>query len=329
MTRAPAIELTPSTAFAYLANRGVRPLHVGELAGGVSNTVLLVETASGRFVMKQSLAQLRVEQHWLSDRSRVWREADAMETIASHLPEGAVPSILFRDDDNYLFAMSAAPAGSETWKSALLRGECDPRVAAHVGSITAALMRAGWQSPVMEAAFGDLTVFGQLRLEPYYRTVATRHPDLAGFFTMLVETYASRRCTLVHGDWSPKNFLIAGGSAMAIDFEAVHFGDPAFDAAFLLNHLLLKSFHLHSLAGAFAGLAEIFWSSMISEMPPAPDFERHTLEHLGGLLLSRIDGKSPVEYIRDPNLKQQIREFARRLILDRPRYLREVFDRWA
>jgi 5-methylthioribose kinase len=329
MSATPAVELTPSTAIEYLAARGVCPLRVSELAGGVSNIVLLVETDSARFVLKQSLPQLRVEQHWLSDRSRIWREAAALEAVAPHLPAGAVPAVLFRDDDSYLFAMTAAPVASEPWKSVLLRGECHPAVAARIGSITAALFRSGWQSREMKAAFGDLTVFVQLRLDPYYRTVATRHPDLAAFFTTLVDTYESHSCTLVHGDWSPKNFLVGAGGVMAIDFEAIHFGDPAFDAAFLLNHLLLKSFYLRSRAAAFAGLAEIFWSSLSAGMPPVPDFEPRTIEHLGALLLSRVDGKSPAEYIRDPDLKQQIRDFARRLILTPPRSIAEVFEQCA
>ena len=41
---------------------------------------------------------------------------------------------------------------------------------------------------------------------------------------------ATRVC-IVHGDYSPKNVLIGGG-LWVIDFEAVHFGDPAFDVAF-------------------------------------------------------------------------------------------------
>jgi 5-methylthioribose kinase len=327
MSAAPAVELTPSTAVEYLASRGVYPLRVSEFAGGVSNTVLLVETDSARFVLKQSLPQLRVEQHWLSHRSRVWREAAALEAVAPHLPAGAVPAVLFRDDDNYLFAMTAAPAESEPWKDALLRGECDPFIAERIGSITAALIRSGWQSPTMKAAFGDLTVFEQLRLHPYYRTVATRHPDLAGFFNTLADTYESHGCTLVHGDWSPKNFLVSKETVLAIDFEAIHFGDPAFDAAFLLSHLLLKSFYIRSRASALIGLAQVFWSVLRAGMPPVPEFEPRTLKHLGALLLSRIDGKSPVEYIQSPDLKQQIRDFARRLILTPPRSIAEVFER--
>jgi 5-methylthioribose kinase len=327
MSLAPAVDLTTSTALEYLKARGVSAGRVVELAGGVSNTVLLVEAESARFVLKQSLPQLRVEQHWVSDLTRIWREASALEALASCLPAGSIPEVLFRDDENYLFAMAAAPPECESWKAALLRGECDPAVAGRAGSITAAMMRAGWRNPAIEKQFGDLTVFTQLRLDPYYRTAAGRNPDLAAFFLTLAKTYPSHCCTLVHGDWSPKNFLVGGGAVMAIDFEAVHFGDPAFDAAFLLNHLLLKFFHLPDRAPAFAGLARTFWTTLTTEMPPIANFELRTITHLGALLLSRLDGKSPAEYIRDAGVKQQIREFARQLILTPPSSVLRVFER--
>ena len=69
--------------------------------------------------------------------------------------------------------------------------------------------------------------------------------------------------------------------------KCIHFGDPSFDAAFLLNHLLLKTFY--GIAGA-EDLARIFWSTLKAEMPAAPWFEQATMEHLGALLLARIDG---------------------------------------
>jgi 5-methylthioribose kinase len=300
---------------------------VVELSGGVSNTVLLVSAGSGRFVLKQSLPKLRVEQHWVSDMARIWREASALEALAPHLPAGSIPQVLFRDDENYLFAMTAAPAGCESWKAVLLRGECDANVAEQIGAITAAIMRFGYRNPAVEQQFADLTVFIQLRLDPYYRTVAARNPDLAGFFLALVDSYPSHCCTLVHGDWSPKNFLTGQGNVMAIDFEAIHFGDPAFDAAFLLNHLLLKSFLLPHRAPEFEKLAQAFWRRLTAGMPPVADFERRTIQHLGALALSRLDGKSPAEYLRDAGMKQQIREFARGLILTPPASVLQAFKR--
>jgi 5-methylthioribose kinase len=142
-----------------------------------------------------------------------------------------------------------------------------------------------------------------------------------------METSGRRRVSLVHGDWSPKNFLISGASAMAIDFEVVHFGDPSFDSAFLLNHLLLKSFHRPAYRAALAGAAAAFWQALRAELPPECDWiESATLAHLGALLLARIDGKSPAEYLTDPALRGQVRDFARRLIQHPPAHVKEVFD---
>jgi 5-methylthioribose kinase len=142
----------------------------------------------------------------------------------------------------------------------------------------------------------------------------------------LMEACRTRKASLVHGDWSPKNILVHDGRAIAIDFEALHFGDPSFDAAFLLNHLLLKTFY--GIAGA-PRLALIFWHVLQSEIPATSWFEPSTITHLGALLLARIDGKSPAEYIRGDDLKESIRDFARSLILHPPASIPEVWERYA
>lgn len=319
-------ELREDNAAAYLEGRGFpRPAAVRALGGGVSNTVLLIESGEGCFVLKQALGKLRVEQDWFSDRTRVFRESGAMRMLRPHLPGGAVPEVLFEDRENCLFAMTAAPAGSANWKAQLLEGTIESRTAEQVARVLGLMFRASWRNPEWETGFGDQTVFDQLRLDPYYRSTALRHPDLRPAAEQLLEASGQRRFCLVHGDWSPKNFLVSDGGVMAIDFEVIHFGDPAFDSAFLLNHLLLKSFYRPEWAGRYRDLARAFWETLRCTMPPAEWFEGATLEHLGWLLLARIDGKSPAEYIRDPDLKQRIRERAREMIRARPSSLREVF----
>jgi len=321
-------ELAAGNAAEYLALRGMGGTpRVTELGGGVSNTVLLIEKDGSRFILKQALGKLRVHDDWFSDRERIFRESAALRWAAPHLPAGSVPEVLFDDRENCLFAMSAAPDDAVTWKSLLLGGELDEGTAASIGGMLAAMVSKSWRDPESERVFGDQTVFDQLRLDPYYRTTAARHTDLRGYFDRLLEESAGRRVSLVHGDWSPKNFLAAGGRVMAIDFEVTHFGDPAFDAAFLLNHLLLKSFYRPEWSAGFARLSERFWETYRAGLPAECAWiERATLSHLGCLLLARIDGKSPAEYITDAGMRERIRRFARQLIVTPPDRIADVFD---
>jgi len=287
--------------------------------------VLLAESAGTRLVLKQSLDKLRVEQDWYADRSRIRRECAALRDLAPLMPKGAVPTVLWEDAANSLFVMTAAGEGARDWKSLLLAGEASEEIAACVGSMLAAQIRVSWQSAEWRERFGDRTNFEQLRLDPYYRATAGRHRDLAPRFHRLIDDCLGRPCALTHGDWSPKNFLVEGDAVMAIDYEVIHFGDPSFDAAFLLNHLVLKSFHRPALAPALSVLARRFWETLRHEMPRSTAwFEVATVEHLGCLMLARVDGKSPAEYLSEDD-RAQVRQFARRLILDRPSTVTDVF----
>lgn len=323
------MELDTENVRTYLRTRLSAPpesLTVTTPGGGVSNVVLLVESDNERFILKQALAQLRVRDEWFSDRDRIFRESSALRRLERLLPEGAIPRVLFEDRTNYVFAMSAAPRGAPTWKDQLMGGRVDPETAAEVARLLGALIAGTWNSAEYRDAFGDQAVFEQLRIDPYYRTTASRHPDLGDFFADLIRESGARRVAVVHGDWSPKNMLVSGNHVMVIDFEVIHFGDPSFDAAFLLNHLLIKSVYLARWRRELAGAALRFWTALRASLPPeASWFESATIRHLGALLLARVDGKSPVEYVKDDGMKQQLRDLARRLIVDPPRSVPEVF----
>ncbi len=218
--------------------------------------------------------------------------------------------------------MDAATCGAADWKSELLRGNAVAEVGAAAGRILGALIRSTWESPVWEGRFGDQTVFDELRLDPYYRFTAAQHPDCAGHFEALIDSCRSRRVSLVHGDWSPKNLLVAGGEVMAIDFEVVHFGNPCFDTGFLLCHLLLKSVHLPAHASAYRLCADAFWEALDV---PVHWIWAGTVAHLAGLLLARADGKSPAEYLNDKE-REAVRVLAKRLIVRPARSLDELWQ---
>ncbi len=146
---------------------------------------------------------------------------------------------------------------------------------------------------------------------------------MRGAIEKLIDDSWQIRTALVHGDYSPKNLLVKGEHIFLIDFEVAHWGDPAFDAAFLLNHLFLKAFHQPRFGELYFSAAREFWAELLdgTEQTALGNFEWMTLRHLGALMLARIDGKSPVEYIRDDAVKERVRRFASRLLLESPQDL--------
>lgn len=316
-------ELSAANAAEYLRERqGIESRDVKELGGGVSNAVLLVDDA---FVMKQSLGKLRVEQDWFSDRERIHRECEAIRMLHEDLPAGSVPSIVFEDRDNCIYAMSAAPDGSRPWKSILMEGTLDIRTVRNIGNLLASIIRVSRGNAKYRDRFHELRVFDQLRLDAYYRATALRHPDLAGSFHQLIHDTQHRDFSLVHGDWSPKNLLVAPqGQVMAIDFEVVHYADPAFDAGFLINHLILKSLYLDRADYAQAALT---FFEPVAAAVGEDWFEAATVRHLAALMLARVDGKSPAEYIDTDVLRNRVRKVAIGLMQDNVATLAETMER--
>ena len=249
--------------------RGEEEISVRELGGGVSNIVLLVEWPGNperRWVIKQSLGKLRVKDDWRSERSRIYREAEAIRALRPVLGPAALPEVIHIDSENFLYIMTAAPVGSQVWKDLLLARRGDSQVARNAGLLLAKMINASRDDASLSSQFWDRTVFDQLRIDPYYRTTASRHPELRREFDDLIGTSLGIRTSLVHGDYSPKNMLVRGENIFLIDFEVVHWGDPSFDAAFLMNHLFLKAFHQPAASRQFIELVYDFWKTLLAAL---------------------------------------------------------------
>jgi 5-methylthioribose kinase len=327
--------LSPENVRNYLVEQGFmradEEVFVHALGGGVSNVVLLVEWAGPqgqRWVIKQSLEKLRVKDDWRSERSRIYREALSIRRLRPVLGPAALPEVIHADFKRFLYIMTAAPVGSQVWKDSLLARRADSAVARNAGLLLAKMINASRGDDSLSSEFWDRTVFDQLRIDPYYRTTASRHPELRQEFDDLIGTSLEIRTSLVHGDYSPKNMLVLGENIFLIDFEVVHWGDPSFDAAFLMNHLFLKAFHQPTASRQFIALVYVFWKTLFAALGPegAVGFEVMTLRHLGALMLARIDGKSPAEYIQDEATKARVRRAATRILVEGPRSLEEAME---
>ncbi len=303
-------ELTARDAADYLRETGRIPpdvpAAVRELSGGVSNVVLRVDV-EGRppFVVKQCRERLRVAVEWRARLDRIWVEHAVLRVLGMLLPPGVVPSLLFEDREEYLFAMTCAPGDSETWKARLLRGDADPAVAAKLGEHLATVHADGPNHPARDPLLADTSLFDELRVDPYYRTTACAHPGLAGRFDGLIAAMnlPPERRALVLGDFSPKNILVDSTGLVLLDFECAHLGDPAFDLGFFLSHLALKRIHgvvddasCHALIDGFLAA---YFGRLGDRLGPPAELTARAITHTAACLLARVDGKSPVEYL-DP-----------------------------
>jgi aminoglycoside phosphotransferase (APT) family kinase protein len=301
------------------------------LPGGVSSDIWLVRAGETSFCVKRALPRLRVAADWRAPIERNTKEAAWIKAVAGFMPE-AVPSLLAEDAAAGMFAMCyLQPQAHEGWKAQLQRGHVVPATAAEIGRRLARIHSRFAGSPIAAAEFATDAIFHAIRLEPYLLATARAHPDRAAALERLAETTARTKLTMVHGDVSPKNLLIGPKGPVFIDAECAWFGDPAFDLAFCLNHLLLKCLGVppaaSRLLAAFDSLAEAYLGGVDWEPPHVID--RRAAHLVSGLFLARIDGKSPVEYLTEERDKEAVRRVARSLLAQPPDRLAESRRVWA
>jgi aminoglycoside phosphotransferase (APT) family kinase protein len=321
----------PEEVLAFLHRHGLaRP---GEsaggkaLSGGVSSDIWRVDLARGPIVVKRALPRLRVAQVWEAPVERNRYERRWLETANAILP-GVAPEVLAGDDSGF-FAMQYLP-DLPVWKEELRAGRAEPTFAAGVGRRLAAIHCATARRADIAAAFATDASFHALRLEPYLLAAGRVHLSLQEILEKLVQTTSRTRLALVHGDVSPKNILVGPRGAIFLDAECAWYGDPAFDLAFCLNHLLLKCLWVPQRQADFL----LCFDALRNAYREGIDWEdQAVLEQraaclLPGLLLARVDGKSPVEYLHADEQKDRVRDFARRFLLSPPGTLAELGQAW-
>ena len=298
------------------------------LRGGVSSEIYVVHDGTETFVVKRALAKLKVKDDWFADTVRNATECNYLECVG-HIKLGVVPRIHFSEPSRGYFAMEFFGDDFANWKHLLLTGDCRVEHAQMAGAILAAIHRRTAGDHQLRKKFDTTASFRQLRLEPYLHTTGDLHPELRDMFYHESARMAETREALVHGDFSPKNILIRGDRMVLLDCEVAWYGDPTFDVAFLLSHLLLKSLHHAPVDYEIENMARGFWKSYAAARSGAgaATVERRLGPLLLMLLLARVDGKSPVEYL-SPHKQQLVRDFVVERLRRLPQTIGELWREW-
>ncbi|WP_105967800.1 phosphotransferase family protein [Streptomyces geranii] len=301
------------------------------LTGGVSSDLWRVDLPGRSLCVKRALAKLKVAADWQAPVSRNAYEWAWMRFASRHRPD-SVPELLAHDPEAGVFAMAFLPPEHyPVWKARLLAGDVRPATAAAVGELLGTLHAASAGDTGLAAEFATDDNFHALRIEPYLLATAAAHPGLGDVLQGLADRTAATRLALVHGDVSPKNILVGPSGPVLLDAECAWYGDPAFDLAFCVNHLLLKSLVVPGRRTELLRSARVLTEEYVRcvDWEPRPALESRAASLLPALLLARVDGKSPVEYLTDERDRLFVRTAASALLRAPAPTVADVLDAWA
>jgi len=299
------------------------------LAGGVSSDIWRVELPDGRTIcIKRALPKLKVAAEWHAPVSRNASEWAWIGFAARHAP-AAVPRPAGARPAAGLFAMEyLSPRDHPVWKQQLLDGQVDPATAAAVGRVLATLHLASSRDAAVERSFDTGANFPPCGST---RTCWPRPACIRRWRRRSKHWSSARRERGWH--WctrrQPEDILV-GPQGRSSSTPSAPGTATAFDVAFCLNHLLLKCLvrpdKREWLRRSFEAFVDAYFARAGFE--PRIALESRAASLLPGLLLARVDGKSPVEYLRAERDRELVRQAAAPMVLRPPAVLAEVLGRW-
>ncbi len=297
--------------------------------GGVSGTVAFVDRDDeGPLIVKQALSQLKTKDTWLCDPNRMYIEYESNRIYHDLIPQNA-PAVYFYDEENYIYGREAVPDGCLMWKEHLMKGQLDFGVAKKsIETLVQVHNECSTRQDIKEM-FANKEIFYGLRISPYIEFIVGKYPELQDSAAKIVDETMNQSITLVHGDYSPKNIMVTDSGISVLDYEVAHCGHPAFDLAFFSNHFILKSVKFNRYGTAYLAMlnymAELYFAQM--KFMDKAKFEDSYIRILAMLMLARIDGKSPVEYLVGDKMRQQfVRDLSFRMIRENIHTFAQVYQ---
>ena len=319
--------LDEGSVLPYLRKRGLLTgdATVEILTGGVSCIVLAIDNPDISIVVKQALPELKTKAKWVADQRRAIVEANAMRVYHQITPE-SVPELIDCDPEEFTLTMSRLPHTCTNWKIDMLEGRIHPEMGTELGLILAKWHNTAALSAEIKAGFMEDSLFEQLRVAPFYRAVAAVNPNLLTTINTLIAEITQIKITLVHGDFSPKNIMaMKENHPIVLDFEVAHTGNPVFDLAFLLAHLLCKTIRTEDvdekelLIRTATQFLEKYQET--SRIPVADSLA----QHVALIALARVEGVSPVNYLDEP-AQQRLVAITKAALLDSDMTFTQLFE---
>ena len=281
-----------------------------KLTGGVSSEVYHVRTNKNNYCIKRSLKRLLVKKKWIANTNRIKFEYLWLKHCQNILKRNIPNTYEFNDKKKYIVMEYLKTSQYKTLKQLYFKRIININTIKLISKHLYKIHSNSSNYKTKKTFEGNYKNFYDLRLDPYFNEVGRVYPKYKEYIKKINENYIKNSSTLVHGDFSPKNILVDKNKIIYLDAECCNFGDPVFDLVFFTNHLLIKSIYFKDKSQEFIKLYVSFYKEYLSNLS-TKNFNSYIdriIKMTPIMLLSRIDGKSPVEYIIKENIKNIIRK---------------------
>ena len=221
--------------------RSVRPL-----TGGVASDIAVVDLGDRNICIRFALPKLRVAADWRAPVHRNRAEYRWLAFAGSVVPDAFPASMAGQPATTASPWNTSAAPRSICGSPAMLAGNAPRGEAAQVGALTRSHscgVDAAWF--LTPTQFANRDDFRALRIEPYlllYRRPPSRSRHRHhGALPRPSTPHQSPSCMATS---APRTSSSRAQGPVLLDAECATTGDPAFDVAFCLNHLVLKAVHL-------------------------------------------------------------------------------------
>ncbi len=220
------------------------------------------------------------------------------------------------------------PERHPAWLALLRHGDISPAAAAEVGRLIGRLHSASAHNFAVAQGFGDRAAFRSTCIDPLLAAAARAHPALESRLRGAADSLAS--ITLVHGELVPANTLMGPRGPVLVDADRASYGDPAFDAATCLSHLLILSICQPDWRERFLLCFDAFCAAYLQrvtwEMPEQT--EQRAALTIPLILLGELQRQGADEWLLGSRECELVEAFARKLLCDPVWRLAAVREAW-
>lgn len=291
-------------------------ININPLKGGVSCEIYKVDTTDKSYCVKKALRKLKVRKNWYADPIRSYYEFLWLKKVKKIFPHSVPRVVEYNKKRNFLIIQYLDNNKYYNLKDELLKGRVNTPVIVSLSkkiSYIHANLKSNYNKKIFQSHNFN---FINLRVDPYINELKKKYPILKNKITETANFLIKNNHTVIHGDFTPKNILCSKNKQIILDAEVANYGDPAFDIVSLINHLIIKLIYVNKNKKEFVYALQksfnIYFSNVTWE-----DKEliiKRSLSLIPLMILARIDGKSPVEYLKLSKDKNKLRRIALELI---------------